>query len=83
MSYACDFLTFKYQTLKSVNEFGFNFVIFISYRLKHKYKSVDNATNLGYIVSPICSFSHEPMSIKLTIHTKNQAEALKFTCDSK
>lgn len=49
--------------------------------LKHKYKSVDNGTNLGYIVSPICNFSHGPMSIKLIIHTKNQTEALKFTCD--
>eukprot|EP00106_Octopus_bimaculoides_P003636 XP_014771078.1 PREDICTED: phosphatidylinositol 4-phosphate 3-kinase C2 domain-containing subunit alpha-like [Octopus bimaculoides] len=49
--------------------------------LKHKYKSVDHVTNLGFIVSPICNFSNEAKSIKVVIHTKKQMEAFEFTCD--
>ncbi|XP_053384190.1 phosphatidylinositol 4-phosphate 3-kinase C2 domain-containing subunit alpha-like isoform X3 [Mercenaria mercenaria] len=49
--------------------------------LKNEYKSTDERTNLGFIVSPMCNKQQEPMSVKIVVHSEYATEPLSFTSD--
>ncbi|KAL4225582.1 Phosphatidylinositol 4-phosphate 3-kinase C2 domain-containing subunit alpha [Mactra antiquata] len=49
--------------------------------LKNEYKSTDERTNLGFIVSPLCSKQQDPMSVKIIVHSSYNTEPFSFTVD--
>ena len=52
-------------------------------RLKKKYTSKDEKTNLGYLLSPIHT-SHTPsLQVKVIIHLPFDPDPVAFTCDSR
>ncbi|XP_060563765.1 phosphatidylinositol 4-phosphate 3-kinase C2 domain-containing subunit beta-like isoform X2 [Ruditapes philippinarum] len=49
--------------------------------LKKEYKSTDERTNLGFIVSPMCNKQQDPMSVKIVVHSEFATEPFSFTSD--
>ncbi|XP_067655094.1 phosphatidylinositol 4-phosphate 3-kinase C2 domain-containing subunit alpha-like [Haliotis asinina] len=50
--------------------------------LKSHYKSTDEKTNPGLIISPVSDKKHKPTSVKVIIHFKPSQEPVSFTCDT-
>jgi len=45
------------------------------------YKSTNERTNLGFIVSPFCTKQQGALSVKIVIDTDFAADSIPFTCD--
>ncbi|XP_071121891.1 phosphatidylinositol 4-phosphate 3-kinase C2 domain-containing subunit alpha-like isoform X2 [Mytilus edulis] len=49
--------------------------------LKSRYKSTDTKTNLGFIVSPLCTKQQCSMSVKIIVYSDFVTEPIVFTCE--
>ncbi|CAC5401291.1 PIK3C2 [Mytilus coruscus] len=49
--------------------------------LKSRYKSTDPQTNLGFIVSPLCTKQQCSMSVKIIVYSDFVIEPIVFTCE--
>lgn len=55
--------------------------LYLHCRLKDEYKSTDEKTNLGFIVSPMCEKQQDPMSVKIVVHSSYTDDPMTFTSD--
>lgn len=58
-------------------------IYFYFSRLKNEYKSTDERTNLGFIVSPLCTKQQDSLCVKIVVHSSYTTEPFSFTCDGK